>query len=795
MGVLICLTASVSYAQYEFRDNPTSTSDGLGPYRQNFDALANTNTNFVSNTTLPGVYARFKLNSFGGEYESYYRYSGPYARLGPDDGSEGPNRSTLTNNGTAHGPAWYHFGTTGSSDRALGGIAGTSTLPGQGYVGIRLKNSSSKTIVNLEVEYAMEQWYNSRQTQAANVTVHYQRSKDAITSLFAGSWAPIAALGVAAPSTATAIAPRDGNAATNRRVLRTTLTNLNLKKDEEIMVRFGYTFDSGTNGNGLSIDDVVITPQTNIFYSEADGSKKLTSKQNWGTNLDGSGSNPGNFSADNTTYYVLGNAASISRIDQTWTVTGQNSKIVVGDGTTPTTLYLGAADDIAGPVDVSANTTLQIANPNSAIVLGGLHPTSTLEYINTGTTAQRIGGGSYGTLKLTGDGPRTLAGPVLVQTSLNYATAATSPLSLGASDLLLLKETVLAGPARTSTLFVTNGAGSLRRTVPGDGTLVLFPVGTSATSYTPATLSQTGLLAEDTYSVRAADNAYSNYTVSGAGLGSALNFRNVKKTWFLAEEVPGNSNITLALQWSAADASTDFQPGTAHINHYTGGAWDSVLPTTGAGAGTPASSFSVSRAGITSFSPFGVSSQPSGPLPVELIDFTARRQGSSVVCVWATASEKNSRDFVVERSADGRAFAVLGSVAAAGNSSDLRQYILADAHPLPMLAYYRLRQNDLDGTASFSPVVTVAGTAEAGTPVVVPNPGTGCFEVLMGAGQRLSAPLVVRNVLGAEVLRLPSARLEASSATQFDLSHLPAGLYLVQVETGAGSRMLRVVKQ
>ena len=793
VALLLCLCAAAkSPAQYLFTDAPTATTAGLGAYRQNFDGLAGTNTYFQSNTTLPGVYARYTLNAVGGEYESYQRGWGPAARLSPDNGTEGAtSQSSIDNTGTAHGPAWYHFGSTGSPDRALGGIAGTATLDGRGYVGIRLKNGSTKTISNLEVEYAMEQWYNSSRTQAATVTVEYQRRTAAITSVFDGRWTSISALNVAAPSTSAAIAPRDGNAATNRRVMRTTLSGLDLRVGEEIMLRFGYTFNSASNGNGLSIDDVVITPQTNIYYSLDDDSKKLDSKTTWGTNTDGTGTAPANFAADNCTYFVRSKSKKANRLTSgtTWTITGQNSKIVVGDGNSKSTLYVGPNDNIQGIIDVNDQATLEIEHPANTLTLGALQDGSTVEYINSGTVAQRINAGSYGNLSLANGGPRTLAGPVLVRNGLQYETAATAPVLLNSYDLQLQKDADFSGPARTAPLLVTNGTGSLVRTVSGNGVGVLFPVGASATSYTPATLSQSGTGLEDAYSVRVIDSLYPNYTAAGVGVGTPVTTQAVKKTWLIAEEVPGNSNVTMVLQWPTAEADASFVSSRAHISHYTSGAWDTTPLASATGAGTGA--HKVSRAGITSFSPFGVSSR-ANPLPVELTAFSARRAGAVVACAWTTASERNSRDFSVERSRDGGTFEALGTVAAAGSSSRATVYAFRDQQPLPGRAYYRLRQTDLDGTVAYSALVLVAG-AEVAAPTVVPNPGTGAFALLLPDGLAPTGPVVVRNVLGAEVLRLPAGA--SGEALRFDLGEQPVGVYLVQVETAAGRRCLRVIKQ
>ncbi|MBD2721957.1 T9SS type A sorting domain-containing protein [Hymenobacter armeniacus] len=796
-AMLISLAALPVRAQYVFKDSPDASSNGLGPYSQNFDALAGTKATFGSNTTLPGVYAKYVLDTgtFAGvELESYTR-AGTSAKLGPDDGTEGATAAgTVDADGTPHGPSWYHFGAPGGTDRALGGIAGTTTGSGKGYVGIRLKNSSTKTIVNLEIQYAMEQWYNSSQTQAANVTVDYQRTTTTtatITSLTSGTWLPIADLGVPAPSTSTAIAPRNGNAATNRRVKQTTLVGINLLAGQEIMVRFGYVFNSSTNGNGLSVDDIVITPQTNIFYSLPGDNKNLDSKNNWGTNVNGTGTAPTNFTADNTIYYVQGSTGSADRINGTWTVSGANSKIVVGTPSSPASLYVNANDLIQGTVDVGAGSTLQINQVNNNLSLGALHPSSTVEYVNGGTTNQNVKGASYGTLKLSGTGPKLLTGNVLVNAGLAFNTTGASILSLADYNLLLLKGATLTGLNGANTFFVTNGKGSLQRTVSSDGVEVLFPVGTSATSYTPALLSQTQAQSEDTYSVRVAPEAYVRYINEVGVVGTEARDRNVKKTWFVGEEVSGNSNLTLKLQWNDVDVVTGFQNSLAHINHYLNGAWDRYTAQQGASAGTVANSSVVSRTGITSFSPFAVSSLPNGSLPVVLTAFGAQRAGTAVACTWTTATEHNSRDFTVERSRNGLTFELLGRVAAQGSSSGPRAYRFADEHPLAGLAYYRLRQTDLDGTESFSQVVAVNGSAAVGMPAVVPNPGTGRFALVDADGQPLAGPAVVINTLGAVVRRVPASQAGASS---FDLSDQPAGLYLVQVPTAAGTYTVRVVK-
>ncbi|MDO7846012.1 T9SS type A sorting domain-containing protein [Hymenobacter sp. M29] len=798
-------------AQYVFTDA------NLGAYTQDFDALAGTKNIFTSNSSaFPGVYARFTLDNYPGEYESSTRGTGAQAKLGPDDGSEGPQTaSSVDADGTPHGAAWYHFGTAGASDRALGGIASTTVTSGKGYVGFRLRNSSTKTIVNLEVQYAMEQWYNSSQTQAATVAVEYQKSASpgTITSVISGTWTPINELDVPAPSTSTSIAPRNGNAAANRRVKKTTLVDINLAAGQEIMIRFGYVFNSGTNGNGLSIDNVVITPETNVFYSASTGNLNQTAT--WGTSTNGTGTPPASFTADNQVFYIQSpkntdGTATLTFTDRigagnTWTVSGANSKIVVGTTTSPAVLRVSSNSNISGTIDVGLGSYLYNNRPASpAFTLGTLAATSTVEF-NSGGVPFTVPANQYGNLKATGQSP---SDPVTSQKTLGGNLVVTGTIGLGNDSKLVLGNydlTVLSsgtfGTVSANAYVITNGTGRLRMQVPRGsssstpGARITFPVG-SASSYTPISLQQTSSASDDVFEVRVLDNAFTSYDATTYAPGATrVTNEVVNRTWLVSKEVPTNpATVTMKLQWNLADATTSFVATRAHINHYTGGSWERYSGEVGAATGTVTNSLVATRTGITSFSPFSVSSLLNGALPVELTTFAARRAGDAVACTWNTATEKNSRDFTVERSRNGFTFERLGVVAAAGNSSSPRTYRFSDERPLAGLAYYRLRQTDLDGTEAFSSIVAVNGAESFAAPVVVPNPGTGRFAVVSGAGEPLAGPAVVRNALGAVVRCLAAAEAGDAQAGTFDLSDQPAGLYLVQVQTSAGTRTLRVVK-
>ncbi len=167
----------------------------------------------------------------------------------------------------------------------------------------------------------------------------------------------------------------------------------------------------------------------------------------------------------------------------------------------------------------------------------------------------------------------------------------------------------------------------------------------------------------------------------------------------------------------------------------------------------------------------------SNPLPVKLTGFTAAQQGRAVGLRWATASEKNSARFEVERSPDGRAFRKIGEVAAAGSSTAPRPYAFADAS-LPAgtaTLYYRLRQVDLDGTASYSPVRVVPVPALA-APALHPSPTTGTTTL---AGAAPGAAVQVQDAVGRTVA---TAVAGADGRVQIDrVTGQATGLYVVRV--------------
>jgi hypothetical protein len=190
-------------------------------------------------------------------------------------------------------------------------------------------------------------------------------------------------------------------------------------------------------------------------------------------------------------------------------------------------------------------------------------------------------------------------------------------------------------------------------------------------------------------------------------------------------------------------------------------------------------------------------------IPVELTSFTAAQQGEGVALRWVTASETNNYGFHIERrdidNATALEWETIGFMAGAGNSRGELQYLMIDTDlPHDGVYMYRLRQQDFDGTTSYSPEVLVEYTLQPhafGLKQNYPNPlslnsGSGTtlqYNVAEDSHIRLS----VRNMLGQEVATLVDAPMAAGSysATWYPAG-IPAGNYIATMvaETAQSGR-------
>lgn len=178
-------------------------------------------------------------------------------------------------------------------------------------------------------------------------------------------------------------------------------------------------------------------------------------------------------------------------------------------------------------------------------------------------------------------------------------------------------------------------------------------------------------------------------------------------------------------------------------------------------------------------------------LPVKLLYCDAVCERGRAVLHWATASERNSSHFIVERSADAFTWHAVGEMPAAGHSQHRIDYAWRDDDRFfTNERYYRLRQVDRDGMEElFQTMVAAACTAEDNTVIAWPNPTEGLVELLtpnMGEQEGPTA-WVVHDMYGRMVQ--PTAVENGAGRSTLDISALPTGVYIVVALSSEGRRM------
>jgi hypothetical protein len=181
------------------------------------------------------------------------------------------------------------------------------------------------------------------------------------------------------------------------------------------------------------------------------------------------------------------------------------------------------------------------------------------------------------------------------------------------------------------------------------------------------------------------------------------------------------------------------------------------------------------------------------------VSFTATVQGSEVVLAWKTAVEHQNKGFEVQvanNSRDGfRTLKFIPSLVP--NSAWGQSYAFVDQQSgATGIRYYRLRQVDLDGQQTYSPVVAVHLAQTTPRVLAYPNPSTQQLHVRIAGLPPAPARLVLRNSLGQTVLTQFCREAEAAHALLLTLPDaLPAGPYLLQVEVLGQTFNQRIIRE
>lgn len=166
-------------------------------------------------------------------------------------------------------------------------------------------------------------------------------------------------------------------------------------------------------------------------------------------------------------------------------------------------------------------------------------------------------------------------------------------------------------------------------------------------------------------------------------------------------------------------------------------------------------------------------------LPIKLSSFTAHLASNGVLLKWETSYEINNEKYIIEKSTDGKNFHSIGQVAGAVNSIEKNNYDFSDGGFLSGdVAYYRLKQIDIDGGFTYSKVVYVNSSDSRGQVVRVgPNPFVSEIQLIgINSASLNKNNIKLHNITGVQV------DFEFSGANAIRVSpSAPSGMYFLTV--------------
>jgi len=470
----------------------------------------------------------------------------------------------------------------------------------------------------------------------------------------------------------------------------------------------------------------------------------------------------------------------------------------------------------AGTAAVCKNLTISNTFPASSVTLAA-SATASLSisgnFTNNGIFTDNSTAAAAG-VKLVGNIAQTIAGTtsnVFNNLTIANTSAATPAINITTNNVTVNNNltmtsglinlngyTITLGTAAGSTGALTYTAGrfyggNIERWFPTSSITIpavagLFPIGTS-TDYRPIYFGNAGLTAGGTIKVR--HSATSGSTAVAFTDDVAIQVRS--NSFWTVTTGNGLGTGTFAIRTEGTGFGTVGATSDLRLTLASAKASGSV----GAFGGTTTNP-QVNRTGINTATTgvlpnsyyWGSINSTNTPLPIELLDFTAKLANTAIDLRWSTSSELNNDFFTVERlNAEDDMFDQIAVVKGSGTINEARSYHAYDFVPNIGKNYYRLKQTDFDGKFSYSKIVMVDFQGSGELVSVYPNPTnqeTITVEVKwLKPGQQV--PLQIRSTLGVQTF---SATYNADSAGNIKVSiqvdRWSQGLYFIQIGTESG---------
>lgn len=174
---------------------------------------------------------------------------------------------------------------------------------------------------------------------------------------------------------------------------------------------------------------------------------------------------------------------------------------------------------------------------------------------------------------------------------------------------------------------------------------------------------------------------------------------------------------------------------------------------------------------------------PLSVVPVTLIDFNGRINGEAIHLQWSTSNEIALAKFELERATALNHFKSM-AILPVHNTNGIHNYIYTDEYPSGSVLYYRLKMVDVNGSVTYSKIISFRFSKDSWLNVGIVRAATGSLQLQINSSKNTPATIEVSDIAGRIILNHKLQLSKGNNTVSLNNKILSAGLYTVSVITG-----------
>jgi hypothetical protein len=186
-------------------------------------------------------------------------------------------------------------------------------------------------------------------------------------------------------------------------------------------------------------------------------------------------------------------------------------------------------------------------------------------------------------------------------------------------------------------------------------------------------------------------------------------------------------------------------------------------------------------------------------LPVTWLTYSAEELVTGNLISWSTSMEKDNEVFKILRSTnEGKSFHELGEVKGTGNTTEVQNYSFIDKEPSEDNVFYQIKQVNIDGTFSFSPVFSLLKHKNSKhEPVIFPNPYvSGLLRLQVPPEiENQASHIEVTSISGERLINVTGEMKKTADEITDRLKELNQGMYLITIGINDEKKLIKWLRK